>query len=56
MISLIVFKNKYFSLCSAASTNLNTFSRKKSGLPTERFPRQMDAAVLTDSSATLKRL
>jgi hypothetical protein len=25
-------------------------------LPTERFPRQMEAAVLTDSSATLKRL
>ena len=55
IISLIVFKNRYFWWCSAASTSLNTYSRKKSGFPTEMFPRQIEAAVLTDSSAALNR-
>jgi len=55
MISLMVLRNKYFSWGSALSTSANTRYRKKSGLPMDMFPRQMEAAVRTSSLGYLNR-
>ena len=50
----MVFKKRYFSCGSDLSTRAKTLCKKKSGLPMEMLPRQIDAAVLTSSFYTLK--
>jgi hypothetical protein len=56
IISLIVFMNNWVSWASAELKSPNTFPRKKSVLPIVRFPRQIEAAVLTLSVGALKKL
>ena len=51
MISLIVFKNRYFCLASDFVTNANTLSKKNLGFPIVILPSEIEAAYLTSSFA-----